>query len=149
MGENDDIENRLKCLKLKQVPPGLREKVLETAVRRARAEALTTPLLRWCLAGCATILAAVFIADSAVTRHQNSHLRALFDGSGQTPAERSRKWEAEIKELWDAVGPDMLGGERWLLVHRRMKPAPTAGSGPWKELTWEDIHESEITKNIN
>ncbi len=79
--EDRDIERRLRSMALRPARPGLREKVLAAAAKRKQETAWTTPRLRWCLAGCAAVLAVVFIADAGLGRKQQTRLQALMDGS--------------------------------------------------------------------
>jgi hypothetical protein len=130
-GKEYDIEKRLQSVKLTPVPPGLREKVLGAALERKEATAWTTPLLRKCLAGCAVLLAAVFIADASASRTQNARVQAILDGTRITQSDEVRQWNAELEELRDAVGPGEIVRERWLLARQKVKPSPGPSDEIW------------------
>jgi len=75
--EAPDIERLLKSVKLKPARLGLREKVLKRAGQYREEAAWTTPLLRWCLGGCAAVLLIVFVADGRISGAQRDRLTAL------------------------------------------------------------------------
>ncbi len=143
---NGDIEKRLRSLTLKPAPPGLREKVLQAAAKNKGEAAWTTPLLRWSLAGCAAVLALVFIADAALSRNQQSRLHALMDGSPlmQDRAADENRVLAEV--LGEPVGRKLFAQDGRIAAEER-------GAGQarreelLKELLKEDFDGSESQEN--
>jgi hypothetical protein len=148
-GQEHDIEKQLKSVRLRPAPPGLREKVLGAAQERKEATAWTTPLLRRCLAGCAALLAVVFIADDAATRKQNVRFQAILDGAHFTQSDQAKQWNEELEELRDALGPNDLAREKRLLALQKKEPSRNPGEGLWKGLSSEDIDGNKNTKDFD
>jgi len=130
-GDNQDLERRLKSLKLTPAPAGLREKVLIAARQKREVTVWTTPLLRKCLAGCAVLLAVIFIADAGASRTQNARVHAILDGTRITQTDELRQWNAELEELRDAVGPGGIVRERSLQARQKIKPSSGPGDEIW------------------
>jgi hypothetical protein len=150
-GLDDEIERRLRSVRLGPAPPGLREKVLGAAREAKTATAWTTPLLRKCLAGCAVIMAAAFVADTAASSRQNARFQALLGGTRAAETDQDREGEPEDKELRDVLGPNALHVEKGPLAQRThmKKLSPAARPGLRSEAPWEDIDERKISENIN
>jgi hypothetical protein len=149
MSENyDDIEKRLKSIILKPAPPGLRDRILDTASKRQEAVAWTTPLLRKCLAGCAVLLALVFFTDLFLSRAQQNRLRALIDGSRQvqSPVDDESRWLAEVLE--DPIGPNRLVQKEMAIV-RQKNAAQVRREDILMQLLKEDFGDNETTKNLH
>ncbi|MGA2534280.1 MAG: hypothetical protein ABSG19_14740 [Candidatus Aminicenantales bacterium] len=130
-GDNYEIEGRLKTIRLTPAPPGLREKILGAAQERKEATAWTTPLLRKCLAGCAVLLAVIFIADAGANRTQNARAQAVLDGTRITQTDEAKQWNAELEELRDALGPGGIARERSLQARQKIKPSSGPGDEIW------------------
>jgi len=148
-GENYDIKERLRDVKLRPAPPGLRKRILAAARQRQEALAWTTPPLRKCLVGCAALLAAVFIADASASRTQNARIQAILDGTRITQSDGVKQWNAELEELRDAVGPGEIARERWLQARQKIKPSRGPSDEIWRELSREDLDGNKITKNLD
>ena len=74
-----DIENNLLSLSPQPVPPGLREKVIGSALK-TRQNLVMTPWTRAGAIACAVLIAVSVLGDMAVARAQNDSLRALLNG---------------------------------------------------------------------
>jgi hypothetical protein len=130
-GNHHDFEKRLKSIRLKEAPAGLREKILGTARQRQEATAWTTPLLRKCLAGCSVLLAVIFLADAGASRTQNARVQAILDGTRISRPEAVEQWNTQLEELRDAVGPGDFSRERWLQARQKIKPSRDPSDETW------------------
>jgi hypothetical protein len=130
-GDNYEIEGRLKTIRLTPAPPGLREKILGAAQERREATAWTTPLLRKCLVGCAVLLAVIFVADAGASRTQNARVQVILDGTRITRSDAVEQWNAQLKELSDAIGPGVIARERSLQARQKIKPSSGPGDEIW------------------
>jgi hypothetical protein len=84
--EKSDVERGLGRLASLTPPPGLRERVLESALE-ARKNAALTPRLRTTAAVCMILIAALLGLDPLFGRHEAASMAALFDGrSSKQPA---------------------------------------------------------------
>jgi hypothetical protein len=145
--EARDIEERLKEIKLKPVPPGLKDKVLEAAREHKEESAWTTPLLRWCLAGCAALLAVVFITDGLVSHAQQNRLQALFDGSRTTPR-LTEDGSRMLAEVLGELASEKLLVQSEMAAEKQTKAEQIRREEILKELLLEDFDGNESKKNI-
>jgi hypothetical protein len=76
--KREDIERSLARLVPKPVPNGISQRVLNPAYEAGKKRILTRG---WLIAAavCAALLAAVFIADAFIARHESVRLAALLD----------------------------------------------------------------------
>ena len=83
MTTNDprDIEKSLLSLSPRPVPPGLREKVLGSALI-TRQGLVMTPGIWAAAAACVAFMAVAVLGDAVLTKTQNNNLRALLNGRG-------------------------------------------------------------------
>jgi hypothetical protein len=146
-GEYGDIEKRLRSLKLKPALSGLREKIVASAQRRKEDESWTTPLLRWCLAGCAALLAMIFVADAAANRSHSFRLQALLDGS--RPARgRVDDRNLVLAEVLGEPASGKLIARSEAAAEKQTKAEQARREQILKELLTEDFDGSEGKKNI-
>jgi hypothetical protein len=141
-----NVEEMLRSAELKPAPPGLRERVLEAAVKHKEEAGWMTPLLRWCLAGCAVALSVIFIADGLVARTQRDRLQALFDGSpsARNPVDDASRMLAEV------YGQSLTGkmlAQNELVLAQKLKASELRREDMIRELLKEDFDGSESTKN--
>jgi hypothetical protein len=148
MGENDDLEKRLKGLEFKPAPPDLRERALKAAAKYKEETGWTTPLLRRCLAGCGVILALVFFTDLFLSRAQQNRLQVLLDGSSQVrgPADDQSRFLDEV--LGDLGGLNRVV-QKEMAVGRRKKAEQVRRADILKELLKEDFVDGEPTKDLH
>jgi len=146
--EFDDVESRLKAVKFRPAPPGLRETILGAARKRKKAAAWTTPLLRACLAACGGILVAVLALDALAARSQLSHILALFDGAGEPPSNFEAKWALLAEDLQGVLESAEIAREKRLMVSReKMKAYDRADT--LKYLLQEDRNASAMAKDLD
>jgi hypothetical protein len=141
-----NVEEMLRSAELKPAPPGLREKVLQAAAKHKEEAAWTTPLLRWCLAGCAVALSVIFVADGLVARTQRDRLQAFFDGS--RPARNSADDNSRV--LAEVCGESVTGkmlAQNELALAQKPKANELRREDMIRELLKEDFDGSESTKN--
>lgn len=106
MTTNDpkDIEKILVSLSPKSVPPGLKGRVLESALKK-RQGLLMTPRTWASAAACAALMAIAVLGDTAVTKVQNNDLRAFLNGTrvsrltGEEPGPLSEEVYEEIGDV--------------------------------------------------
>jgi hypothetical protein len=97
----DDIERSLGQLVPKPAPPGLRERVLDSAIE-VRKNAAMTPRMRTVAVVCSILIVAVLGVDPLISRHEAARMAALLDGPGV-----SAPIEEEVRLLWAEVGGDL------------------------------------------
>jgi hypothetical protein len=141
-----DVEEMLRSAELKPAPLGLKEKVLKAAAESAEAKAWTTPMLRWCLAGCAVALSVIFVADGLVSRTQRDRLQALFDGSrpARSPADDGSRMLADV--YGGSVAGTMLA-QNELALAQNPKANELRRENMIRELLKEDFDGSEGAEN--
>ena len=85
-----DTEGELRRLIPKPAPPGLRQKVLSTALE-ARRNAVLTPGMRKLAGACSIVIVAVLAIEPLVGRHEAARMTALLDGrsSARTAGEEA------------------------------------------------------------
>lgn len=121
-----NVEEMLRSAELKPAPPGLREKVLKAAANHKEEAAWTTPLLRWCLAGCVVALSVIFVADGLVTRTQQNRLQAVLDGFGRRRTGRTMRAESWPK-CWESPSAETSSSKTSLPSRSRQRPGKSAG----------------------
>lgn len=86
----DDIERSLGQLVPKPAPPGLRERVLDSAIE-VRKNAAMTPRMRTVAVVCSILIVAVLGVDPLISRHEAARMAALLDGrsSARTAGEEA------------------------------------------------------------
>jgi hypothetical protein len=146
--EDQDVEGLLRSTRLKPARPGLREKVLDAAAKHKEETAWTTPLLRWCLAGCAVVLAVIFVMDAGLSRRQQERLRSVFNGYRGSQSNFAKEGQALIKDLNDFFGSKQPPLERWALAHQR-EANGNRRSAFIGEFFREDHNGSEIAKDLD
>ena len=122
----DDIEKTLLSLSPKPIPPGVRARVLESALRKQR-DLVMTPWMSATAGACVLLMAIAVLGDAAVTKSQNDNLRALLNGSrvSRLAEEDAGTLPAEIYgEISDL---EKAGLERMTLTR------PGTGSGSLRE----------------
>ncbi len=114
-GEKDEIEKALRSLSPRQVPPGLRTRIL-AASREARKNLAMTPQMWMTVSACAALIVAALLADAIVSKYQSNALPALVSNPAILhPAEENlRLLLAEISAEAPALGARLLG--RSLLI---------------------------------
>jgi hypothetical protein len=147
-GEYEDFEKKLKAVALRPAPPGLREKVLGAARGRQDEAAWTTPLLRWCLAGCTVVIAVIFIMDAGFSRRQQECLQAVFNGYRESQSNFANEGQVLIKDLKDFFGSKQVPWEIWVLAHQR-EANGNRRSAFIGEFFREDHSGSEIAKDLD
>ena len=75
----DDIEKSLGQLVPKPASPGLRKRVLDSALE-ARKNVAMTPRMRAVAVVCSILIVAILGADSLLRRHESAQIAALLDG---------------------------------------------------------------------
>ena len=75
----EDIEESLKRIVPKPAPPGLRQRVLASALE-SRKDAALTPRMRIAAIVCSILIVAILGADSLLGRHESAQIAALLDG---------------------------------------------------------------------
>jgi hypothetical protein len=145
--EAKGIEVRLREIRLKPAPPGLRRKVLDAAAKHKEESAWTTPLLRWCLAGCVAVLLVVFLADGLVSRSQTGRLQALLDGSRQARSRTDEGSRVLAEVLGEPVRPGLLVQSE-MAAEKQAKVEQTRRKEILRELLREDFDGNESKKNI-
>lgn len=147
-GQEHDIEKQLRSVRLRPAPPGLREKILGTAQKRKEAMAWMTPVLWKCLAGCAVLLAVIFIADALLSRNQSHRLQAVLKEPAIMQHHQSEEGLVLAEDLEAVVGPKIL-------ATKKMANAPRTHAEQaqreriLRELLKEDFVDSETTKNLH
>ena len=96
MNSEDDIERQLNRLAPRPVPPGLRERVLSSALEARRNTALT-PRLRAMVVVCAALMAALLGIGPLVERQASARLTAVLDG--RPSADAAVMKSADLAEL--------------------------------------------------
>lgn len=97
----DNIEKSLERLAPKATPPGLRQRVMTSALD-ARKNAAMTPRMRVVAVVFSTLLVAVVGIDPLIRRYESSQMAALLDGRGvSNPAGE------EARLLWAELGSDL------------------------------------------
>ena len=146
MGEDDIVEDRLKRLDIKALPPGLRERILEATAARKRETAWTTPGLRWALAACAAVFAVTFLMDAALGRRQQAHLQALLDGSQRIQSQAADDSRLLAEALGDPVGRELVA-QNGRAAADRIRVGQVRREEVLKALLEEDFDGSESKKN--
>jgi hypothetical protein len=144
--EAREIEERLRRIRLKPAAPGLRKKILDAAERRKEESALTTPLLRRCLAGCAVMLTGVFLADGLVSRSQTRHLQVLLDGSRPAMGRTDEESRVLAEVLGGPVAAELLARSK-TAAESRERGEPVSREEILKQLLREDFDASESKEN--
>ena len=97
----EDIEESLKRIVPKPAPPGLRQRVLASALE-SRKDAALTPRMRIAAIVCSILIVAVLGADSLLGRHESAQIAALLDDPGVLA-----QVEEDVRLLWAEVGGDL------------------------------------------
>jgi hypothetical protein len=92
----DDIERQLNRLAPRPIPPGLRERVLSSALEARRNTALT-PRLRAMAVVCAALIAVLLGIGPLVERQASARLTAVLDG--RPSADAAVMKSADLAEL--------------------------------------------------
>ena len=110
-----DTEGELRRLVPKPAPPGLRQKVLSTALE-ARRNAVLTPGMRALAVACSIVIVAALAIEPLVGRHEAARMTALLDGrpSARTVGE-------EAFDLAEALG--VQGSEAARMVRLQIMAA--------------------------
>lgn len=99
-GQND-IERSLGQLSPKPSFPGLRQRILASALE-SRKDVACTPRMRVVAVVCVTLTSLVLIGDAVVSKRQSGRIAALLGGPGASaPAEK------EARLLWAELGADL------------------------------------------
>ena len=96
MNSEDDIERQLNRLAPRPIPPGLRERVLSSALEARRNSALT-PRLRAMAVVCAALIAVLLGIGPLVERQASARLTAVLDG--RPSADAAVMKSADLAEL--------------------------------------------------
>jgi hypothetical protein len=98
-----DTEGELRRLVPKPAPPGLRQKVLSTALE-ARRNAVLTPGMRKLAVACSIVIVAVLAIEPLVGRYEAARMAALLDGrsSARTAGEEA----PELAEVFGGQGSE-------------------------------------------
>ncbi len=144
--EDQDVENLIRSIKLSPARSGLREKVLDAAAKHKEETAWTTPRLRWCLAGCAVVLALIFIMDAGLSRRQQNRLQALLDGSRLTQIQAGDESLVLAEVLGEDVNRKLLAHNE-LSVAQQIKAEQLRREDLLRELLEEDFDGNEGEKN--
>lgn len=151
MTTNDpqDIEKTLLSLSPQPVPPGLRERILESAAKRRR-DLVMTPWMWAAAAACAALIAVAVLGDAAVARAQNENLRALLNGRN-VPRETEGEAAWLSAELFEEMGGSGKSGLERLAALTRRGPARSSPRDVFESRErlkgWLD-HEDESTENL-
>jgi len=78
MRDREDVEKVLERFSGKPGPPGLKERVLKGAERKARARRIMTPLLSAALASCSILLVFLILADWRISATQERRLNSFL-----------------------------------------------------------------------
>jgi len=144
--EDRDIEGLLHSVRLKPAPPRLRERILEAAAKHKEETAWTTRRLRWCLTGCAAVLAVIFITDAGLSRRQQDRLQAMINGSRPTQDQAGDESRVLAEALGESLSPKMLGQSK-LAISRQRAVEQLRREDILKELSKEDFDGHESPKN--
>ena len=143
--KRNEIERDLERLRAKPMPSGLRERVLDSALK-ARERTVLTPRLRVAAAACSILIVAVLGADRLLGRREAFRLTALLDG--RPTAGTAREETSELEELLGGLGSeaDMIAGLQARTVdavrgdgERRFNEARKMLEGWLKNETFENI----------
>ena len=146
--EFDDVESRLKAVKFRPAPPGLRETILAVARKRKEATAWTTPLLRACLAACGGILVAVLALDALAAQSQSNRILALLNGAGATPSSFEARWAPIADDLQGVLeSAEIEWGKRLMASREKTKAYDRADT--LKYLLQEDSNASAMAKDLD
>ncbi|MBE3112894.1 MAG: hypothetical protein IMZ46_20675 [Acidobacteria bacterium] len=83
--DRDDIEESLARLVPKPASPGLRQRVLDSAIE-VRKNAAMTPRMRTVAVVCSILIVAVLAIEPLVGRHEAARMTALLDGRSSARA---------------------------------------------------------------
>ncbi|MBE3131566.1 MAG: hypothetical protein IMZ54_12745 [Acidobacteria bacterium] len=83
--DRDDIEESLARLVHKPASPGLRQRVLDSAIE-VRKNAAMTPRMRTVAVVCSILIVAVLAIEPLVGRHEAARMTALLDGRSSARA---------------------------------------------------------------
>ena len=150
MTTNDpkDIEKTLLSLSPKTVPPGLRARVLESALKKQQGLVMT-PRMWAAAAVCAALIAIAVLGDAAVSRVQNERLHTLLNGPGVSRVTDETAGPLPA-ELYGEIGDlEKSGLERTILTRRRTGSASPQGLFEARERLkgWLD-HEDEGAESL-
>jgi hypothetical protein len=114
-------EGELRRLVPKSAPPGLRQKVLSTALE-ARMNASLTPGMRAMAVACSIVIVAVLAIEPLVSRYEAARMTALLDGrsSARTAGE-------EAYDLAEVLG--IQGSEADRMARLQIMAASTRREG--------------------
>ena len=143
--ERNEIERDLERLRAKPMPSGLRERVLDSALK-ARERTVLTPRLRAAAVACSILIVAILGAERLLGRREASRLTALLDGRPTAGTAREGAFdlgellggqgsEAEMMARLQAMASSVVGrdgGRRFVEARKRLE-------GWLKNETFENI----------
>jgi len=114
--KNRDIEIRLRSIKLRPAPAGLRDRVLEAAEQNKTQNSVMPPLLWRSVACCTLILAFVLGLDAFLAGRQTRHFQSYLDGNRFLQGAPDMGWLELAKDLDEPAGSGLLGQVKRLLA---------------------------------
>ena len=145
-GNNKQTEDFLRLFSLKSPPPGLKDKILESALQTPRSSHGGTAFLLKGFVGCLFLLFIIIAVDAAITRAQNK----LFSSIVQKGQDSTFLTEQERSLIQDIIGEfsnTSKSGANMNLYYLLEKKKKRGRQIEWRESLEKEMEQNESTKD--
>jgi hypothetical protein len=100
---NKKTEEFLGMFSLKTAPPGLKEKILDGALKKHKSNQVMSAFLWRGFVGCLLILSIVFVVDATITRAQNRRFSSFVDKQQGSTGKAEEEWSMLKDIIWEPL----------------------------------------------
>jgi hypothetical protein len=146
--ENDKkIEDFLKIFAYKPAPPGLKEKILRSALQRKQSSPVITPFIWKGFVTTLILLIIVMAVDATVSSNQNGHLSSFLDLPQESSDRQEEEWSMLKDIIWDPLDKSENAAKKKFYTLREDSEI-NKRQPEWREILEEEFEYHESTKNL-
>lgn len=146
--DNDrKTEDFLKTFSLKSAPPGLKEKILHSALHKKQTSPVITPLLWKGFVATLILLIIVIAVDATVSSTQYDRLSSFLGTPQASSATQEEEWSMLKDIIWEPL--DLAGSAAKKKFYDLREDNEINKRQPeWREILEEEFENHENTKNL-